>query len=155
ATTAISAIAADIRAPSTTLTSALIAADASLRPRSAAVPQRCKATATWQGKDQSGPVERILRQVGAIDRLLLDRATAIDGAARQLLSEVARDAAFGERGRVTADLSSDADAATLINDLLASGNPRAAVLLHAPASTATGRHADHRAARSEQPEAEP
>jgi hypothetical protein len=135
ATTAVAAIAAAVHAPSRVLTSARSAVHAGsvsfpadsqrALDKPAATPRR--------SADLPGPVERILHDLGVTSPAMLLRASGIDQAGEQLILEAAQAAGTQPAGPDSRDLSRSAGTAELINHMLASADPRTAIL-H-PAST--------------------
>jgi hypothetical protein len=102
------------------------------------------AIGTGERPELPGPVERTLHDLGVTSPELLQRGTDIDRAGERLIIDAA--ASLGpQRVRPSATmLSRSAGTATLVNHALASGDLRAAALLHGRASV-----------QQEQPEAEP
>jgi len=78
-----------------------------------------------------GPVERILLDLDVTSPAMLNRASALDHAADQLILKAAQT----HRQNPVRDPARSAGTAELINHLLASGNHRAAALLHPPESS--------------------
>ena len=164
ATATIAHIAADVRAPSRILTTARAAVRAGpgpdgYIPREPAGPPARSSRA----REMPGPVERILQDLGVTSTDVLHHAAVIDQAGEQLILDAAqatdpRQPAFG-----TASLSRSVGTAEIINHLLASGNPRAEVLLlpplprarhHAHDESATQRRQQARLTARESPELE-
>jgi hypothetical protein len=81
----------------------------------------------------SGPVERILQDLGVTSPSVLLRAAAIDQAGEQIILDNGPEAGPRHRPPASADLSRSTGTAELINHMLASGNPRAIALLGPPA----------------------
>jgi hypothetical protein len=108
-----------------------------------------------------GPVERILQDLGVTSTDVLHHAAVIDQAGEQLILDAAQATDPGHPAVGTASLSRSVGTAEIINHLLASGNPRAEVLLRPlpPArhqSASQRRQQDHLTAReSPELEAEP
>jgi hypothetical protein len=126
-------VAADVRAPSRVLTTARAAVRSGTGPvgHTTSEPARRHLQPSTVHKPP-GPVERILHDLGVTSTEVLHHAAVIDQAGEQLILNAAqatepRHPAFG-----TGSLSRSAGTAEIINHLLASGNPRAAALLHPP-----------------------
>jgi hypothetical protein len=66
-----------------------------------------------------GPVERILRELGVTDQVLLDRGLALDGATSLLVSEAAQQTAPQRWNVAVKDLRRHHDASQIINHVLA------------------------------------
>jgi hypothetical protein len=151
ATAQVAAVAAAIGAPSRVLTAARDAADPARRSEPARGDGIARVRDAGHGRrfagerpELPGPVERTLHDLGVTSPKLLQRGADIDHAGERLIIDAA--AGLGPR-RVrpsATTLSRSAGTATLVNHALASGNPRAAALLHGQAS-----------AQREPPEAEP
>ena len=134
ATTAVGEVAAAIRAPSRMLTAARAAVQAGAGlAANERLPVAEQARVRRWSRNVSGPVERILQDLGVTSQSVLLRAAAIDKAGEQIILE--NGPAAGPRGRrsALADLSRSTGTAELINHMLASGNPRAAAILRPPA----------------------
>ena len=151
ATARVAAVAAAIGSPSRVLTAARDAADPARRSEPGRGGGVARARDAGQGQRSAderqelpGPVERTLYDLGVTSPELLQRGTAIDRAGERLIIDAA--AGLGpQRVRPSATtLSRSAGTATLVNHALASGDPRAAALLHG-----------HASAEREPPEAEP
>ena len=138
ATAAVARVATAIRAPSQILTTARaavqagdgLAANGKQRPAEAAKIRPSPRSA-------AGPVERILQDLGVTSRSVLLRAAAIDKASEQIILENSPATATGRQRPVPAELSRSTGTAELINHMLATGNPRAAAILHPPAPAKT------------------
>jgi hypothetical protein len=165
--TAVAAVAADVRAPSRILTAAREAVQAGFLPEVSRARRRREPMAASRPVPP-GPVERILKDLGVRDPDMLLRASAVDQAGDQMILDAANDR-LGRYGGSAPyrDLNKSASAAEVINHLLASGDPRAVAILHPPRpsrarrllrpdsdrAAASPRHSERQAARGE-PEAE-
>jgi hypothetical protein len=137
--------AAAVRAPSCVLTAARAAAEVGREDD----PGRAGHAAGGPSADAEhhelpGPVEDVLHGLGVTSRDLLRRGAQIDRAGEQLIIDAAERRGSQHSRPSAATLSRSAGTAALVNHALASGDPRAAALLHRQAS-----------ARREDPEAEP
>jgi hypothetical protein len=157
ANAAVADVASGVRAPSQMLTAARAAVRAGGGLASGDRSRVAKPATVWQwppsdagpvewpsvaeparvvrwSRDAAGPVERTLRDLGVTSQSVLLRAAAIDQAGEQIILDNAPAAAVRWRAD-TADLGRSTGAAELINHMLASGSPRAAVILRPPAPT--------------------
>jgi hypothetical protein len=151
ATAQVAAVAAAIGAPSRVLTAAREAAGPGRRSEPGLGSGAARALEATEGgrfaderPELPGPVERTLYDLGVTNPDLLQRGADIDRAGERLIIDAA-DSLGPRRSRPSATtLSRSAGTAAMVNHALASSDPRAAALLHGPAS-----------AQREPPEAEP
>jgi hypothetical protein len=126
------AVAEAVRAPSQVLTTARAATHASTSDPPAPKHRATEPSRPRPAANMPGLVERILHDLGITTPDVLQRATAIDHATEQLLLETAHEPGPTRPGAYRIDLSRSASTAEIITHMLASGDPRAAVLLRAP-----------------------
>ena len=134
ATADVAHVASAVRAPSQILTFAQGANEAGYGLPPAGERQPASETPAQRRpiRELPGPVERVLRDLDVTNPAALQRASALDQAAEQLILESARAAgpARGPAGHRA--LSTSAATAELINHMLASGDRRLAAVLHPP-----------------------
>jgi len=130
ATGKIGEVAADVGAPSQILAAARAAthpgSEPTARNSATPAPETPDVDRHWPG-----PVERILRDLGTSDPVLLRRGAAIDRAGEQLIIDAAETVPARHSQRA-AHLSRSPDTAGLINRVLASRDPCAVPLLRPP-----------------------
>jgi hypothetical protein len=129
ATAAVATVAADVRAPSHVLT----LARAATRGESVFLASSEREPAQsgpepHQAQGLPGPVERILQDLGVTSSAMLARASAIDQLGEQLILDAADAIEPGQAGLEAVGLSRSTGSAELINHVLASGRPEAAIL---------------------------
>jgi hypothetical protein len=169
AAVAAAAVATDIRAPSHILT----LARAATRGDSEFWPSSERESAQPGPKPRHaqglpGPVERILQDLGVTSPAMLARASAIDQLGEQLILGAADAIEPGQAGLEAIGLSTSAGPAELINHMLASGRPEAAIILRPPSASVprsadpgaeraevSRRHMGHQACQASEAEAEP
>jgi hypothetical protein len=129
---AVAGVAEATRAPSRMLTAARSAARVSLGDSRGTEPDRAyDAAVAEERRDQPGPVERILRDLGLTTRELLRRGAAIDRAGEELIIAAVGKPAPPEHGRRNAETRrKSAVTAALIGQALSSGDPYIIALLH-------------------------
>jgi hypothetical protein len=79
-----------------------------------------------------GPVERILLDLGVTSPVMLARATTLDQLSEQLVLDATAAIEPQQAGMEAIGQSRSAGSAELINQMLASGSPRAAAILLPP-----------------------
>jgi len=128
---AVAGIAETIRASSRMLTAARSAARARLGDSRGSEPDRAyDAAVADERRDQPGPVERILRDLGLTTRDLLRRAAAIDHAGQQLIIAAVEKPPPRERPRHNAETRRKSAVTTaIIGQALSSGDPYTIALL--------------------------
>jgi len=129
---AVARIAETTQAPSRMLTAARSAARVSIGgSRGTALDRAYDAAVADERRDQPGPVERILRDLGLTTRELLSRGAAIDHAGEQLIVAAIGKPPPPEHGRRNAKTRrQSAVTAALISQALTSGDPYTIALLH-------------------------
>jgi hypothetical protein len=138
-------VAAAVRAPSRIHITARTATQAtSGRPAAAERDPADSAALRDPGMNPPGPGERILHGLGVTRPDALQQAATIDRGAEHLILETAHQPHRRRSSFPANDVSTSASTAAIINHLLASGDPRAAAILHPPAPR-----------KSAQPEIEP
>ncbi len=127
-TAAVADVAAAVGAPSQILTSARAAAQAggSRVPASGKQPAARPAAMRWRSREEAGPVERALQDLGVTSTAVLLRAAAIDQAGAQLIRDNRQAAAARRRRLAPADASKSAGSAGPASRLLAVGGPQGA-----------------------------
>jgi hypothetical protein len=128
ATAAVADVAAAVRAPSQVLTSARAAAKAGSGGGQASCrqPVARPAAMRWRSREEAGPVERALQDLGVTSPAVLLRAAAIDQAGEQLIRDNRQAAAARRRRLAPADASKSAGTAGPASRLLASAGTGAA-----------------------------
>lgn len=132
---AVAGIAETTRAPSRMLTAARFAAGVKLGDGHGSEPDRTyDAAVAEERRDQPGPVERILRDLGLTSRDLLRRGAAIDHAGQQLIIAAVEKPPPRERAPHNAETRRKSAVTTaIIGQALSSGDPYAIAILHATA----------------------
>jgi hypothetical protein len=159
ATATIAHVAADVRAPSRILTTARAAVRAGPGPDGHPTLARAMPDAhTSPVRELPGPVERILQDLGVVSAEVLHHAAVIDQAGERLILDAAQATEPRHPAVGTASLSRSAGTAEIINHLLVSGEPRAAVFLHPPpphAARSARTDPDHQAKGQRRPPGQP
>jgi hypothetical protein len=134
ATAHVARVASTVRAPSQILTLAQAAGDAGRGRLPAGQMQHTPEPPAPRrpSRDLPGPVERVLRDLDITSSAALQRASAIDRAAEQLILQSARAAGPAPGPASHRDLSTSAATAELINHILASSDHRITAALHPP-----------------------
>jgi hypothetical protein len=134
---AVATLAESIRAPSQILTAVHAAARDDNDFKANNTQQSAEPTAQIRHTPSSpGAVERILHDLGVTSPAMLARATTLDQLSEQLILDATRAIETQRAGMDAVGLSRSTGPAELINQMLASGSPRAADILRPPSPPA-------------------
>jgi hypothetical protein len=157
-TAAVSAIASSLKAPSRILTRLRRVSGIGATTRW----RRAPAAVISTGPRWPGPLETSVKDLGVTNTWLVQRAAELDRASAELIMDAAEAGAGPKEGPATA-LGKSPAATAIVNDILASGDPRGATLFRAAArgpelaEPPAGQPPEARAAQAQrdEPEREP
>jgi hypothetical protein len=113
------------------------------------------AASSEAAQESLGPVERILRELGVTDQVLLNRGLALDGATSKLVAEAAQQTAPQRWNVAVKDLSRHHDASQIIDHVLAQNEAALAVCSSSRAAVVAQLRSQPRRRQAEQLQAEP